>query len=113
MKNILSVEKTLKLNDEEVHELLNIFQRRLQSLARNGDVFLGSHRLSNTLAKDQLGGTFNQSNGSEGNPNASQKQAHGRNVAKGQNGSESSGESDSCNTGIFPLDELVYNQIGP
>ena len=54
MKRILSKEHTLELDDEEVDQLLDVFERRFQGFAGNRVITFGTERRGEALRKHKL-----------------------------------------------------------
>lgn len=60
-KDVLAEHDALELNDEEVDELLNIVQRSLEGLTRNGVVLARAHTRGKATVHDKLADNFSSS----------------------------------------------------
>jgi hypothetical protein len=60
-KDVLAEHDALELNNEEVDELLNIIQRRLEGLARDGVVLARAHARGKATVHDKLADDFSGS----------------------------------------------------
>ena len=105
--NILGVEDPLKLDDEEVDELLHIFKRSFKRFPRDGEVSAGTHRLCNAGSEGQFRRRFDQCNSPKGDPKALQQPADGWHVAKSEDGCEGRRERNAGDARVLPLLKLV------
>lgn len=109
--DVLGEQDALDLNDEEVDQLLDILQRGLQLLAREGEVGPGPDPGGDALTQGQLSDGLGSGHDTQGDPQKPQAVADERNVAGNEDEDDGSGIADGRGTRVLPAKEIVEEGV--
>jgi len=109
--DVLSKDDPLELNDEKVHQLLEIAHHAVQSLAWDGVVLARTHLAGEALAERELTGNLGGGRDAEHHPGEPERIAGNGQVAEGEDGEHDAGVADGRRTRVLPAEQVVEEGV--